>query len=1308
MSFIGATGLDEVQEQFDILQEQIDGLTYYKNFITGYPDPTHTPLFGINPLNPNLFGLVERAEVNIAALQLAEEGITTNIEGIDTTISGIETEISGIQGEITGIQGEISAIQGEITGIEGSITALGVLIGLADGIAVDAKNKANRALGIWDESGNDVYHKKSGNVGIGTTFGSVLNNKLEVNGSINIPTGSSFKINNVPFSYSDIAGTPPVSSKWTNANDVVTNIYYNTGNVGIGVTTAINNKLEVGGNLNISAGSKYKINNVNLAFSDLGGTLSYNSLTDKLTQGTNISIVGNVINNTYTLPTAGVGSGGNLGAVKVDGTSIIITNGVISSTSTASGASISLDGSTNNRSYGWTGSTGLLGRVGVAGTFAIGSLVEDVVLRSQGRLLLQSGTNNPALTIETTTNNILVRNSIGIGTTAISSGNLIDVGGFFKVAFNATTEALTLTSTGVQVNNTLNVSSGVDSGGIIRFGGFSDDSSFDLATIQNRIYSPNKSELLLFKGDNIEGSWGADRIRLRAAAIAFDTFSSELTTSATNENIRMYIAGNGNVGIGSTIPNYKLEVNGIVNATEYRVNGGSLNLNLSQGMSVQTKHLTYTQMDIKNNIGWEPINDDLSTGFVIAITPTNTASKVLLNMIAHIGCVYSGDNRWWGLKLYRKIGNGTWTEITGANGTETGAAANTNGTPVWVSQNAGMTDTFYDYSMQNVTGTYLDAPNTTSIVYYTIYWNSRVGDASNPANTMYINRVSNHGDAFRAAPSSSLTATEIWDLGTPYTPPTGSGSVISILGNNVGIGTNSPSSLLHLHTIANNTQVRLQLTDGTTTSGINSGLTIYKGSDQNGYFWNYQYNSLIFGTNNLQRMVVSQDGNVGIGTTNPTGRLHLHRENATSSQSVSLLFTDTLTGTSASDGFAIYKGTDNIGYIYNNENNALSFGTGGVEAVRIEADGNLLLKAYGVINSGTRGIFFRDGFVSTNKYNCSILTFDHIGGGANDGISINGYGGVSICTGSNTRAERMRISNTGVVSFTQSVWHRSYDGIERFHFGTAGATYIKGASNTPIIFRNSSDQDILQLFATGECRFYNGISQIAKVDNVGNWTCNLESYSGSGHDWVGVVDVLTSQFQNNSRVLRGMISTFTGYHRCYIEDELFNEEDVDIFRNEYVGRIVISTGKIKTDMTLKREGDEDHKWYSLEGKEGITIEDSLPIIQLSRVRKDKRVYGVLGDPKRSSNNKCRITINGCGEGAMCVANTNGNIENGDYIQTSDLLGYGEKQDDDIHRNYTIAKAVMDCTFELDNPNYECKELSNGTRVAMIACVYKAS
>ena len=324
MSFIGATGLDEVQEQFDILKDEIDANASYINTLVGIPDPTHLPFFGVNILNPGLYGLVERAEVNIKALQTQQGTSSTAISGIETSITGIEASITGIGGQITAVEGSISTIQFV------EIPALAASIVTAAGVAGDALVKANRSLGIWDESGNNVYHKKSGNVGIGITFAGLLNNKLEVNGNINIPLSSNYKINNQPLNYSHLAGTPPVSSKWTNATDTSTNIFYNTGNVGIGKTTAIINRLEVGGNLNISTGSKYKIGDVNLAFSDLGGTLSYNSLTDKLTQGTNITITGNVINNTYSLPTAGVGTGGTLGGVKVDGTTIQITNQVIS------------------------------------------------------------------------------------------------------------------------------------------------------------------------------------------------------------------------------------------------------------------------------------------------------------------------------------------------------------------------------------------------------------------------------------------------------------------------------------------------------------------------------------------------------------------------------------------------------------------------------------------------------------------------------------------------------------------------------------------------------------------------------------------------------------------------------------------------------------------------------------------------------------------------------------------------------------------------------------------------------------------
>lgn len=67
--------------------------------------------------------------------------------------------------------------------------------------------------------------------------------------------------------------------------------------------------------------------------------------------------------------------------------------------------------------------------------------------------------------------------------------------------------------------------------------------------------------------------------------------------------------------------------------------------------------------------------------------------------------------------------------------------------------------------------------------------------------------------------------------------------------------------------------------------------------------------------------------------------------------------------------------------------------------------------AYG---NGGAGIFFRDQTVGPEAYNCSIINHD-LGDGSADGISINAYGGVSFCTGSDTRQERMRINTSGNV-----------------------------------------------------------------------------------------------------------------------------------------------------------------------------------------------------------------------------------------------------------------------------------------------------
>jgi hypothetical protein len=234
----------------------------------------------------------------------------------------------------------------------------------------------------------------------------------------------------------------------------------------------------------------------------------------------------------------------------------------------------------------------------------------------------------------------------------------------------------------------------------------------------------------------------------------------------------------------------------------------------------------------------------------------------------------------------------------------------------------------------------------------------------------------------------------------------------------------------------------------------------------------------------------------------------------------------------------------------------------------------------------------------------------------------------------------------------------------------------------------------------------------------------------SNTDYLCIQQNLGSINASANLQVKAAYGSFTAFHRCYTDDVLYNNEtddDIDIFKNNYMGRVVIATGKIKTDFTRKKETDAEpepepepvinglpqptggkqveDEWYSGIDKDGIAVEDAVPIVRLSRQRKDKRVFGVFGGTKRSTNNKDRLIVNSIGEGGICVSNTNGNIENGDYLQSSDLLGYGEKQDDDLLHNYTIAKATIDCNFELDSPYYQCHEIENGVRVAFIACTY---
>ena len=189
----------------------------------------------------------------------------------------------------------------------------------------------------------------------------------------------------------------------------------------------------------------------------------------------------------------------------------------------------------------------------------------------------------------------------------------------------------------------------------------------------------------------------------------------------------------------------------------------------------------------------------------------------------------------------------------------------------------------------------------------------------------------------------------------------------------------------------------------------------------------------------------------------------------------------------------------------------------------------------------------------------------------------------------------------------------------------------------------------------------------------------------------------------NNRLLN-----FTGQHRTYIKDIPFT------LAPSVEGLIVSSDQNKYIKMT-------DGVEY---GSNAITTNESLPIVSLSTVAYDKKCFGVISTSEDPENRKedygnfgtiidkeygdTRVHINSLGEGAMWVVNTNGALEAGDYITTSNIAGYGQKQDSEFLANYTVAKITMDCDFvpstqpvkiikkELANVNYWVKVNYNPT------------
>jgi hypothetical protein len=198
-------------------------------------------------------------------------------------------------------------------------------------------------------------------------------------------------------------------------------------------------------------------------------------------------------------------------------------------------------------------------------------------------------------------------------------------------------------------------------------------------------------------------------------------------------------------------------------------------------------------------------------------------------------------------------------------------------------------------------------------------------------------------------------------------------------------------------------------------------------------------------TNAGEVMRIQDGGNVGIGTTNPTHKLDVHVNSA--SEIIASRIYNASAGTGAGvgeliatagtgDAYTRYYAGAHFSIGMDNSDNVFKLvngqGLAGTAGISINASGNVgigtsnpsdkLQVAGNIVTpySEGSGLFFRPGFSQTNIYNASIFAHGFVNSSVPDGVSINGYGGVSICTGSNDRQERMRISSTGKVGINKT------------------------------------------------------------------------------------------------------------------------------------------------------------------------------------------------------------------------------------------------------------------------------------------------
>jgi len=328
---------------------------------------------------------------------------------------------------------------------------------------------------------------------------------------------------------------------------------------------------------------------------------------------------------------------------------------------------------------------------------------------------------------------------------------------------------------------------------------------------------------------------------------------------------RMTIDSSGNVGIGTTSPSYKLDVNGggvRLSSSNFHVYYGSYAGSWARGYLIQNSDASdqYGITGEFDNDSFEGLRigkyvyDDkgifIEKDGNVGIGTTSPSGKL------HIS---SGGSP--SIIIQDTDGTDQYATINHNNGSNQYIARNntSNGQHIWFGQTGPSS---FNERMRIDSSGNVGIGDSTPTRKLTV--NGDIGLANNGKLFLWDSHDVNYLQYYRWELNSSLTA---------YINNSGSGGVaLKTAGNtrlhidnsgNVGIGTSSPSSTLNIN-------------GGT--GGLSTGLTFGDGDTG---IWESADDVLRFSTVSNTRVLIDASGNVGIGTTSPSYPLHIATESPT-------------------------------------------------------------------------------------------------------------------------------------------------------------------------------------------------------------------------------------------------------------------------------------------------------------------------------------------------------------------------------------------------------------------------------------------